>query len=341
MKNKNRGFIRKLIIFSIPFLAFIGSYFIADPFHVLRIRDNYGSNYLQFFNRNVVSTSTYLRYNDEYHFDSFIFGSSRSSAFQTTDWQNYIRNGSPYHFDAFNENISGIEAKLNFIAQKGNIKNVIIVLDQDSFIERFEEMGSLPHLKDPRWNGKPNLLNKEWWSFQFEYFQSFFKNSFILKYFDSLIFHKYRPWFEGTFSKYDSYYFQSPHNDFTFPMHIEEMEQDSVLYYKNPRLFKSERKVKMYDRLIRKVDLPNFEAIAKIFKENNTDYRIIIGPTYTWNEYNVIDLEILKIYFDPKKIYNYSGKNKYTEFEGNFYDDSHYKPLVGRAILKEIYQPAD
>jgi|GEM_PF-993474 len=340
MDKKFLKFIPKFLLFSLPFSLLILSYFVLDPFRVLRKHEHYGSNFLKFSNRNVVSTSTYLYYNKDYHFKSFVFGSSRSSGFLTSDWKKHINDPNPFHFDAFNENISGIHSKMDFIkAQGGHLENVLIVLDIDSFSERFEEMGSLPHLRDPRWEGGPMLTNRNWWEFQLKFFKAYFKDYFLIKFLDARIFHTYRPWFEGAFSKHEGYYFDSPNNDFTFPMHVVEIKKDSLSYYHDPKQFKSVKKVKPHDMLIKKHHLPHLLAISKLLKSENTNYKIIIGPTYEWSLYNPVDLEILAIYFGKENIYNYAGKNKYTEHSGDYYDDSHYKPSVGRAIMNEIYRP--
>lgn len=340
MDKKFIKFLPKLFLFGSPFILLILSYFVFDPFNVIKNKKSYGSNYLAFINRNVIGTSTYKVYNDTYNFNSFIFGSSRSSAFLTKDWSPYINEKTPYHFDAFNDNISGIRKKIDFIkANGGQLKNVILVIDLDTFSEKFDEMESLPHLKDPRWNGGNKYFSKDWWAFQLTFFKAFFKDYFFLKFLDVKLFNTYRPWLEGTFNKYDSYYFTSPTNDFTFPMHAAEIRKDSIKYYQNKELFKEEKKEEiLYEPFIKKHHLTDLEAIAKVFKSDSTDYKIVIGPTSNWNKYNPTDLEILYIYFKKANIYNYSGRNKYTENTSDYYDDSHYKPNIGRMIIEDIYK---
>jgi hypothetical protein len=89
---------------------------------------------------------------------------------------------------------------------------------------------------------------------------------------------------------------------------------------------------------IKKHHLGYLKKISEIFKAQNTNYKIIIAPIFDQREYNPIDVEILKVYFGEDKIYNYSGKNKFTEPISNYYEASHFKPSVGRAILQELYQ---
>ena len=84
-------------------------------------------------------------------------------------------------------------------------------------------------------------------------------------------------------------------------------------------------------------EIENTKFIADTFKKDHTNYKIIIAPLYDQRATNSIELEILKIYFGKENVYDYSGKNKFTNDISNYYEMSHFKPSLGRIILKEIY----
>lgn len=335
MDKKFFKFIPKLFLFLLPFIVLGLSYFVFDPFHVLRSYKEYGSNYLKTYNRNRISTETYKIYNPEYNFNSFIFGSSRASAFQTQDWSKYINEKNPFHFDAFNDNISGIRGKMEYIdKQDGKLKNVLIIIDSDTFSEAYDESESIVHHKDYRWT------NESWLSYHTRFFKAYFKKKYFLSYLDLKFFGKYRPFYMDEFFKF-KYFYTTPLNDFLFPENIEKIKADSIQYYKDPEFHERVMSPKMFDPQIQKHHLADLKAIDSLFKVHKTNYKIIISPLFDQRAYNPIDLNILNIYFGKQHVYNFSGKNKYTDDISNYYEISHYKPIIGKRIMEEIYLVSD
>lgn len=324
-------FIPKLLLFGSPFLLLAASYFVFDPFHVLKSYDHYGSNYLKTFNRNRLSTETFNIYYPEYKFNSFIFGSSRASAYHTEDWAKHIGEPSPFHFDAFNDNISGIRGKIEYIHKNGGeLKNALIIIDSDTFSDEYDESESIVHHKDYRWTPE------SWLSYHTRFFKAYFKKKYFVSYLDLKTFKTYRPAYMDEFFKF-KYYYTTPLNDFLFPENIEQIEQDSVGYYSDPEFHKRIENPKMLDRQIRKKDLNDLKIIDSLFSIHKTNFKVIIGPAFDQREYSPLDIDILNIYFGKENVYNFTGKNKYTDDITNYYEMSHYKPVVGKRIMEEIY----
>ncbi len=109
------NFTKKLVFFLSPLFLLLIGYIIFDPFQILRTYEAYPDNFAKSLNRDRISTQTFLNNNDQYHYKSFIFGSSRSSVFYSKNWGKYINDSTPFHFDASCETISGIATKLKFI----------------------------------------------------------------------------------------------------------------------------------------------------------------------------------------------------------------------------------
>lgn len=331
MNQDFKKYIKLLLIFGIPFWLLAISYFVFDPFHVLRNYQEYGSNYLKTYNRNRISTQTFLNYNPKYHFESFIFGSSRSSAFRTSAWSKYIGDPNPYHFDAFNDNISGIRGKMQFIENQGNkIKNALIVIDNDTFSEQYDDESDIVHMKDCMWSGRNPLM------YHLEFFKAFFKKKYFISFFDLKINKTYRPWMEEFFKF--KYYYEAPSNDFYFPENEEGIQKDSVKYYANPDFKKRYWKPEPYDKTINEEHLKELKIIKEILDRNKSKYKIVISPLFNQIDYSPIDLEVLNIYFGKENVYNFSGINKYTNDIANYYEMSHYKPQLGNILMKEMYQ---
>jgi hypothetical protein len=331
MKHSLLYFTKRILIFGSPILFLAILYVFFDPFHVIYGKDYYGSNFLKTYNRNRISTEVFLRNNPKYQYRSFIFGSSRSSAFHTKDWSKFINDPQPFHFDAFNDNISGIAGKVKYIKKQGNkIENALLVIDNDTFSEQYEETESIVHLKDHRWQDTTNVF-----SYHLSFFKSFFKKQYFISYFDLKIFKKFRPYMDEFFKF--KYFYTEKSNDFLFPENIEAIRSDSIKYYSNPEFLDRIKNPAAYDKKIKKDHLKDLKIIADIFKNDKTKCKVIISPLFDQRALNPVDLEILKIYFGKENIFDYSGVNKYTEDITNYYELSHYKPELGRVILSEIY----
>jgi len=65
------------------------AYIITDPKKKIYHYDEYKFDYIM-LNKGDVSTKLLLQNIDKYHYDSFIFGSSRSCATSAREWSKYL-----------------------------------------------------------------------------------------------------------------------------------------------------------------------------------------------------------------------------------------------------------
>ena len=79
------------------------------------------------------------------------------------------------------------------------------------------------------------------------------------------------------------------------------------------------------------------KALKEIFQKHATNYKIIINPTYSQVQLNPIDLKELQQIFGAENVFDFSGINEYTNNIHNYYERSHYRPSLGRLLLKKIY----
>ena len=134
------------------------------------------------------------------------------------------------------------------------------------------------------------------------------------------------------------YFYTTPSNDFLFPENIELLKKDSLAYYKNDWFPYKPENPKVYEESIREHHLKDLELISEAFKRNKTNYKVIIAPLYDQRAYNSKDKAILEKYFGKNNVFDYAGKNELTNYLGNYYEGSHFKPVVGKKIMEEIYQ---
>lgn len=323
--------IRQTLLFTWPVSALVSVYLLTDPFHVLKYYDSYPDNYLKSYNRNRISTQIFLNNNPSENYDSFIFGSSRSSVFYTKDWEKHINTDKTYHFDASNETISGIHGKIKFIKKHGNtIKNALIVLDEESFRYVADTANSVIHVGDWRWTGQNRLL------YHWTFLKAFFKDFYFLKFAEVELSKEFKPHMYGFFENKHMLYTPIK-NDFIFQGYMDEIKKDSVGYYE--RLFSNpiERKEVEGDQVIQAYQEVYLREIAAIFKEDDTNYRIVLGPNFDQKKFNADALEILENYFESNRIFDFTGKNEWTEPIGNYYEIYHYKPSVAQHLLTIIY----
>ncbi len=73
--------------------------------------------------------------------------------------------------------------------------------------------------------------------------------------------------------------------------------------------------------------------IKNIFDHFNTNYRIIISPLYDQLSLENTDTNFLKTLFG-NKYFDFSGINEFTNEFYNYYEESHYRPIIAEKILE-------
>jgi len=331
MIKSTQGYFYKLAWFLTPFALFIAVYAIMDPFHVIYKMDSESSDF--HWNRDVLSSKLFIDNYEKYKYQSYIFGSSRSLAYSTMDWAPYIKDTNIFHFDASAESIFGVYTKIKYINNQGGlIKNALIVVDSSLFAQT-KDWQTMLFCKYYKIAGTSPI------EYQLVFFRSFCSNLFFVKYIDYCLFHVRRPYMKFVLpDKRKQYFFDPIHNNSPFPVVTDLHGMDSINFYNNKNNFPDRPTIPGTSASIIKKDcLDMLEKIKEIFNKDNTHYKIIISPLYDQRVFNKDDLAKLRNVFGSENVYDYSGKNNITENKINYYEISHYKPVVGRTILKEIY----
>ena len=324
-------FTKKLIFFLSPIFLLLIGYLIFDPFQILRQYEAYPNNFAKSLNRDRISTQTFLNNNGQYHYKSFIFGSSRSSVFYSKNWGKYINDSIPFHFDASCETVSGIATKLKFIEKNGNkIDNALFVFDRSIFAYEQDTLGSV-FVQDYRVSGLPL------WKYHLIFVNTYFSKGFFVAFYDYLVLGNFKDYMRN-FLEFRKINYTPVVNDFVFTSYIEQIKRDSVNYYNQPNFFYERGSDKQIaEPVIKLYQLKYLQQIKESLAKHHTKYKIVIGPTYDQQYFNEKDLKVLIQYFGQENIYDFSGINEYTNDKTNYYEIYHYKPNVANDIMRRIY----
>ena len=321
-----------MVFIAIPLILLVGIYLWTDPFRCLHAFD---INDIDITNREYLSTELFLRNEPTYHYNSFIFASSRGGGMNTYQWKQYLPEGSqPFLFQAWSETITGIELKLEYLREHHiPIDNAIILIDIPGTFKKDQ----LPHealsLKHYLFTGHS----------KFEYNAVQFWN-FIQK--PSL-------WVSSAKNKIkrvkrtctsdpitndweklnrDNYSLLPPQDSLK---NCSEIARKTFL----AKIEHSDKEVEVSKPLISERFEEQLRSIRMILEANHTDYHIIVtpAPCYTNPAINPRDMEILQEVFGAELVHDYSGKNEFSEDYNNFSDPDHFGLRVGYMIIEEIY----
>ena len=329
-----RFIFRILTFFGIPIFVLAIIYLLIDPFKTLR---PFSFQYFDTTNRDYISSELFLRNNPSLHYNSFIFGSSRSGGFNSYHWKHYLPEGSTqFVFQSWSESITGIEQKIDYLDNHGNeLNNALILLDIPGAFSKEQQPKKVLTIKHYRFSGQSKFR------FQCCLFYGFIQ--------------KPSKWYSSVkqFIKHDTLIFpmDTISNDWGTDNHDVDVniqpEKDSLCNCttKTKAIFlkqienKSELDLVESKPLISNQFMKQLVHIKVVFDKHHTDYRIVISPAYCYTNprINEKDLKILQDIFGTNRVFNYSGKNSLTEDCFNFSDPDHFGQSVGWQIIEDIY----
>ena len=187
----------------------------------------------------------------------------------------------------------------------------------------------------------PHVSKESYLTYYKTFVKSSFNLKFILGYTDLKLTQKYKPYMKDLFGDKaftDSINLQTGDIYYGYD---HEINQDSAGYYQK----RIDQGV-FADRIVLSEHLTNdvtdkeirlLKTISEILEKHGTDYKIIISPLYDQVPLASNQKNLLYTYFDKNSIFDFSGKNKFTENQGYYYESSHYRPIVAKGILYEVF----
>ena len=319
---------------AIPILLLLGVYLITDPYKTIR---PFSLEYFDDTNRDYLSSELFLMNYPVQQYDSYILGSSKCGGINTYHWKNYLPEGSnQFLFQAWGETITGIEQKLNYIDEQGyRINNALILIDIPDSFAKDQTPTKAMSIKHPIFSHQSR------WEFECVLFYDFIQKpsqwiKAVLGYKNKTI-----PFvgFDPVSNDWDG---SNRYRDLTVPPQKDSLKNCSQIV--RQAFLKEIQKSNPEDvlvspALINEQFKNQLEHIKTIFEKQNTQYRIVISPSfcYTNPQINEDDLRILNQVFGSDLVFDYSGYNDLTSDYNNFSDPNHFGLYVGWNVIDHIY----
>jgi hypothetical protein len=256
-------------------------------------------------------------------------------AFRPESWRQYLPAGvSPFLFDASAESIYGIMTKFRYLdAHHIRPVNALLVFDRDMTFKTTKNSTEHLYINHPLLTGQSRL------DYQFTFFKAYLDLKFLRYFYDYTFTGKYKPYMKGYLENRKIRYDTITNQQQILDQEYEILHDPQGYYAKRSHLFYA-RPAERTDSVqrIRETELDMLRQIKDILIRNKTDYKIILSPLYEQIRFNGKDLAILRNLF-PGHVYDFSGKNSFTDKITNYYETAHFRPVVGDSILKIIYQP--
>lgn len=338
--NRDFGrFLFRLSLFLAPFaVVSVLPFAVFDPFKILYRYDNFSAEhidgYAPWLNTNYITTETFLRGRKTIPYDSFVFGSSRTNAYRCEEWKRHAKQTSCFIYGTSGENLFGIWSKVRLLDRLGQpIKNALVVLDA-TILSKTTESDEMPYVEHPVVSGR------SWLRFYRTFVRAYFSDLFFLKFAQLRLFGKFRPYMKGVFNSRELH-FDSITNECLF------LREDEVLAT-NPDQYYESRAGIFYQRPKELVVGPSvlsaeqkqmLTEIRDIFARAGTDVKVIINPLYDQIAFNPKDLGFLQSQFGAEHVFDFSGVNRFTQNQRNYYETSHFRAHIGKEIFEQLYKP--
>ena len=329
-------FLIKALVVSFPFLLLFCIYIISDPFRVLyRYKNYYFPRERQYItlNRDRITTETLIRNYPVYHYDSYIFGNSRSYFYRTADWSKLIGSSHCFHYNANDESLYGIVQKLKYLDQHHyTFRNALFVFDIGLLKQSSPNKGHL-FIKHPVYTRQP------WMEYQAEFLKAFFDPRFLVAYLDLRITGKFKGYMKKVLND-KIYDYEFVHNELFLNDEEQKIKADSANYYqKKKKIFYERSKVQeMIPPVIKTDQKILLKEMAELLQKQSVDFRLIVSPLYDQKKLNEEDTKYLKELFGSAKVFDFSGKNEMTDPIGHYYENSHYRPYIATQIMEFTYR---
>lgn len=328
-----------LAVILIPLLLLSVFYICLDPFKVIKRYEVYydkNSKGVVSINRDYVSTMNFInRYKTE-QYNSFIFGNSRSIFYQISDWKQHLDStASCYHFDASGESIYAINKKLEFLAANQiPTKNVLLILDASALAKNMPQ-NELLNIISPILVDYSNFVE-----FHIANYKAFLTPDFLYAFLDYKLTDSVKPYMINNKLLLKNHI---TYNEITNEIRYDFLENEIKANHfyteaKRNEFYKRSTQIKDSKQVIHQDQLEILNNIASTLRDKNANVKVVISPLYDQKRINRNDLHSLERVFGQENVFDFSGKNSFTENYRNYYETSHYRPHIARAILKLVYK---
>lgn len=330
---KQKTFLLKIAILFLPLLLMASTYFVWDPFMVLKQYNRYdmADTYL---NESYVGWKTYSTYKDSLKYDSFILGNSCTMGIHTQDWEKHLNGGKAIRFFDNLERLGGVANKLEVLDKDGaTIKNIIIALDP-SALQHHSPNTTFMHILPPETSEMSNF------QFQLKMLQGYLSPNVMVPYLYYKITGEITPYMEKNCIITKHKLREAYTNNGFHPMGQTMKEQGDKFWDSEEwlRFDKMSKEVSYSRQYIFNDQIKELLKIKQISDKHRADLKFIINPQYhDYVKLNVEDLKTMQDIFGKNVVFDLTGDEEFVGNKYDYYDYSHYRPQLGVQILKHIY----
>ena len=321
------------LVIIIPLILLAGIYIWTDPFRCIH---DFDISDIDATNREYLSTELFLRNEPIYHYNSFIFSSSRGMSLNTYQWKQYLPEGAqPFLFQAWSESITGVELKIKYLTEHDiPIDNALILLDiPGSFASKQLPMDAMT-MKHYIYTGDAKYV------YNVKQYVNFIQSpSTWVRYVKKAIKGERIAFFSDTIT--NDFYDTNRYNYTDLPV------QDSLNLCSEltKRTFiqqvehLTEKKVTESEPLITSQYEKKMRHIRDMLEKCGGDYHIVITPAYCYTHLAINQEDLLKLQdvFGAEQVHDYTGENEWTRDYNNFADPNHFGRRVGFMMIEDIY----
>lgn len=324
-----RRLVWKALLFTLPFWAVIVLYLHDDPFMVEHRYAVYDSDVT--LNEHHVGWSIYCNRRDSLPFNSFILGNSCTMAFPCDEWEKYLeRDARAVRLFGNGEGLNAILLKLQALERdKAEIRNVLMILDHTSLAKTRQSSGS-GHILPAEISGCSSV------GVQLEFLQAFVMPDFLFPYLRYKVTGTILPSIKhlNPYGRVRN----SANNDAINPRE-RMIEREGEGYWTNRQQEFPVRdgNAVVSDRAVFQSQFALLHDMADILNRNHSRVRILISPDYNQKVLHPKDKEILCKLFGEENVFDFTGINEYTSDYHYYYEQGHYRPLLGKKLMERIY----
>ena len=327
----------KLVVLLSPLLFLMLTYVIIDPFAVV-----YKTSSVYEPSIDYKVTKQYLSNTKERAYNSFIFGNSKTLAFEGNCWKNFTGNSAIFDYGTPGESIKNIYHKIKLIDKlNDSLKNVLLILDEQ-IIRNFNNTTN--YLQGPVYKHHPLTANESYVDFFFFFFKCYLSD---FKFIETL-----KMALNGKSEVDADFLFTEKNKNFNaltceFGMTKQEQEIEKngfAVYYQKHQLEFGNAQAssntlinKSSNLSLRVEDLKRLHEIKTLFVKHQTSYKVILGPVYASNAFPKVSLIELEQIFGEENVFNFSDPNSAYSDSTCFYERTHYRTKVGCDILQTVY----
>lgn len=324
MRPGFKKFVCRSLLALLPVAAYVALYLTLDPFRVVHRYDGIsiapGDTLERIPNKRYVAIEGLKHYDGQYHYDSFIFGSSISSNFTVDAWKRHLPDSaSVYHFTAGAETLTGIRDELRYLIDHGYpVRHALLVMEQEMFRRgvRKEEMPYVPH-----YDVSPEV---SWLHFQRIHFNAF-RDPYIFLY-------NIHPT-PGVVARLleDGKMTTIPSGRNEITNEDSSAGLDSIVLGNPEQYYNVERPwlVEMHpypDPIPLDIDEKNIGVlrdIAALLRDNGVDYQVIVPPRFRSQPLSAVDRAALCEIMGADRVHDFSGDSTLVHDLYSYYDGVH------------------